>query len=403
MAYADTLTGAGNIAEQWSKEFFAYGMKNMFFSRFIGKPTKLIHAGKRPSQATIQTDPNSLIQLKMELMKEAGEAITFPIIAPLTGHGRVATPAALTTGSLEDHEEGILNYSYRQELCDWGHATRDQGPMTRQQASWDWDTVARQILALWFGQAMDAATYSALAGIAYVGDDEKPADAGGTPLIAAAAPSRKVTGGMKGGTFTAKATDALCDDEEYMCLEMIDHAKYTAVSTEPIMRPIIIDGQPWYLMFISSGQAKDLRANAGAGTGVIWSDVQMNANLRGLKNPLFTNALGAYNGVLLFEYQRCQTRIGVDGNQQNLVKNAFDAGDVLPVATWPEDGRSMHRGLFCGAGAAVHAYGAKPTFIRKDFDYGRQHGLAVNMLVGVGKPVFNAVDYSVMVVDTAVK
>lgn len=408
MAYTDTIISAGNIGEQWSADFFRYGLKNMFFSKFIGKPMKnLFYAGKKPGSVKILTDPNALIQLKMELLKKKGEAVTFPIIAPLAGHGRVATPAALTTGSLESHEEGVTDYSYRLELCDWGHATRDEGPLTRQQAAWDPDRVARTALELWFGQALDHATYCALAGLAFTGDDATPADVGGTALVAAAAPSRKLVGGMKSGTFTARTTDAVLDDQEYMCFEIIDEAKAQAVEDEPIMRPIIIDGQPWYMMFMSPGQARDLRANAGASTGIVWKDAQMYASTRGKANPLFTNALGAYNGVLLYEYQRCHMRCNESGADDAIAwtpaveGNYFDTSDILPTATWEGTLRFAHRALFCGACAAAHAWGKKPEFVGKNFDYGRQHGFAVKMLIGVGRPEFNSVDYGVMVVDTA--
>lgn len=405
MSYSDTEISAGNIVDQWSAEFFQYGLKNMFFSKFIGAPMKnLFWAGKTPGEVTILTNPNALIQLKMQLTKKKGDTVTFPRISPLVGHGRVAKPGTLDTGSLEDHEEGVTDYEFPVELRDWGHATRDEGPLVRQQAMWDPDRVARTALGLWFAQALDAATYCAMAGLSYTGDSATPADIGGTDLVTIAAPSRKIVGGMKAGTFTARTTDAALDDEEYMCLEMIDECVAQAESTEPIIRPIIIDGQPKYLMFLSPGQVRDLRANAGASTALIWSDTMMYAELRGNKNPLFTNAIGSYNNVLLYKYQRCQTRSNeTDGDSEDLTVTgtAFDTGDILTTGVWDETDRYAHRALFCGACAAVHAWGKKPEFVAKEFDYGRQHGFAVKMLLGIGRPEFNSVDYGVCVVDTA--
>jgi len=409
MSYTDTIISDENIGELWSADFFRYALKASFFSKFIGAPMKdIFWQGKKPDNVKILTNPNALIQLKMELITKKGEGITFPIIAPLTGHGRVSTPATekagSNTGSLEGHEEGVTDYSYRLELREWGHATRDEGPLTRQQAAWDPDRVARTALELWFGQALDAATYCAMAGLAYTGDSTTPADVAGTVLVAAAPPSRKITGGMTGGAFSAHETDAEIDDEEYMCLEMIDECVAQAEATEPIIRPIIVDGEPKYLMFLSPGQVRDLRANAGASTSVYWSDAMMQAEVRGKKNPLFTNALGSYNGVLLYKYQRAQTRSNeTDGDTPDytVTGNAFDSGDILPTSTWDETDRYAHRALFCGACAAVHGWGKKPEFVGKNFDYDRQHGLAVKMLLGIGRPEFNSVDYGVMVVDTA--
>ena len=392
MPYTPTTTTADLIAAQWSKDFFRYGMHNMFFGKFIGNPLKIGYTEQTPSTATILTDPNALIQMKMEMNHLPGDGITFPIVPPLTGHGRVATTGAPTTGSLEAHEEGILNYAWKATLKQWGHATKDINRLTRKHAAFEWDSIARMSLAQWFGRALDEATYSALAGLAYVGDDVTPGDVGGSDLVAQATPSRKLTGGMTAGTYTSRVTDAVIGVGEFMCLEMISDARRLAVLSEPTIRPIIIDGQPWYMMFLSPMQCADLKNNAGVSTGYTWGDAQMYAAKRGPKNPLFTHAMGAWDGVLLYEYQGCASRLG-DGAGAGIT-NTFDGADVVTNTV------TANRALFCGACAAVHAYGSMPKFVRKDFDYEMQHGLSVQTLIDVGRPEFNAVDYGVMVVDS---
>ena len=420
MAYADTITIAPNIASQWGKQFFRYGLKNSYFGRFLGSADPIAHKGKTPKEVTISTDANALIQLRMEMTKERGDGINFPMIRPLTGRGIVQLLDGTTAPMLEGREEGVLAYGYKSILKEVGHAVRDVGPLSRQIAEYDLDSVSRMALGMWWGRALDKMTYAALAGITYRGDLVTPAEVPPTGSIfrSAVAPhaaTRKLVGGMKAGTYTARLLDANLDDEEYMCLEIITDARIKAVANEPTIRPLMHNGEPWYLMFMHPHQVRDLKNNAGVGTGATWADAQKYAKERGANNPLFTGAIGAWDGVILFEYPGCMKASGVTGDVEELHEigtepNAFDTGDVITEAVFDDNGGAdwgvtcgAYRAVFCGACAAVHAYGSMPKFVGKDFDYGRQHGLSVQALLSVDNPVFNSIQYGTIVVDTAAK
>jgi N4-gp56 family major capsid protein len=373
---SDTTTISGLVAEKWSAKFFKYGLQNMFFGKFIGKSMNLNSVPKNHRPDLIQTSPEAMIQVVMDLTKEKGDGITFPLLAPLSGNGQV-------NGTLEGNEEGIDNYEWKQSVQDWGHATRDSGPLTRQQAAFEWDPAARETLATWYGRALDAATYCALAGLAFTGDN-------GTDLIAASAPSRKLVCGTLAatGVFDTHSTDAALLGTEYFSLDCVGYARRVAVASEPIIRPLRIDGEDMYLMFIHPYQAKALKASSD------WKTLQQSSVAYKLKkNPIFNGMLGVYDGVILYEYQRTQTRLGAGGATAT---ELFDAGD--PFANTVRGARA----IFAGQQAAVHAYASKPTFIRKDFDYNKKHGYAVTMLAGVGRPEFNSVDVGTMTVDTAI-
>ena len=376
---ADTTTISGLVAEQWSAKFFKFGLQNMFFSKFIGKTSNLNTVPKNQRPDLIRTDPNAMIQVVMDLTTKKGEGITFPLLEPLASNGQV-------NGTLEGNEEGITNYAWKQTVKDWGHATRDAGQLTRQQAAFAWDPAARETLARWHAIKLDAATYAALAGLSFTG-------ANSVDLVTASAPSRKLVCGNLAATdvFDTHTTSAALLATEYFSLDVVSYARRVAVASEPIIRPLRIDGEDMYLMFIHPFQAKALKDHAD------WKTVQQTASryLRS-KNPIFTGMLGVFDNVILYEYQRTQTRVG-DGGAEDLTTsgNTWDTGDSNA------NGVASARAIFAGAQAAVHAYASKPKFTRKDFDYGNKHGYAVRMLTGVGRPEFNSIDVGVMTVETA--
>ena len=149
-----------------------------------------------------------------------------------------------------------------------------------------------------------------------------------------------------------------------------------------------------YYMFLHPKQVRDLRYDAGGSVNITWKEAQMNAAARGAENLIFRNALGIYNDVALFEYPRVASRAGT-GAGEDLATNTFDTSDVV------KNGTTAYRALFCGAGAAVHAYGSMPDFVDKTFEYGTQKGRCLQTIIAIDRPEFNSIDYGVMSVDTA--
>lgn len=79
---------------------------------------------------------------------------------------------------------------------------------------------------------------------------------------------------------------------------VISRAKRKAMLHAPKVQPIKVDGMDKYIMLISPWAARDLKDDPK------WLAAQQNANVRGSKNPIFTGALGEYDGVILYEYER---------------------------------------------------------------------------------------------------
>jgi N4-gp56 family major capsid protein len=391
---ANSSITANLIVKQWSKQFFKYGLSKMFFSKFIGAYGEAFDPAMGDKRVTVLSDPNALIQIKMDLSRAPGDTITFPMLAPLTGHGRVQAATA-TNGSgkrvLEGNEEAMNQYSWPITLFEWAHSVVTMGKLMERQPAFSVSDSMTANLGLWWAKILDEATYDAMAGLGLVDD-------GSVAIVSAAAPSRKLTGGCTAGTVNYRVTDAALVTGEYMSFEMIDKARQNAMSdaSGPTIRPVILDGVETYFCFMSTKQANDLRNDAGASVNITWKEAQLHAAVRGRDNPIFrNNFLGFYNNVALFEYPNVASRTGT-GAGENLATNTFDTGDVV------YSGTEAHRALFCGACAAVHAYGSMPDFVDKLFQYDTQRGRSLQTICAIGRPEFNSIDYGVSVLDTDV-
>lgn len=163
-------------------------------------------------------------------------------------------------------------------------------------------------------------------------------------------------------------------------ITFIDKALANIRTATPTIRPIKIKGSEYYVGFLHPYQVYSLRTNATAGT-VTWYDVQK-AKLQGDgsdENPIFSGALGIYNGVVLHETNRLP---------------AMDAG-----------ADKTRRAVICGAQAASIAFGqdfgaGEASWTEKLFDYENQLGVSGGLIWGLKKMVFNSADFGTYVIAT---
>ena len=146
-------------------------------------------------------------------------------------------------------------------------------------------------------------------------------------------------------------------------------------------------------MFLHDYQVTDLRTDVNS-NGLDWQDLQIAAMQGGdiKDNPIFTGALGAYNGVILHETP--------------YVTNGVSSADGTAVA-------NTKRAVLCGAQAAMCAYGGDSgpsSFSWKEelFDYQNQLGVSGGSIYGIKKCVYtpeddsstNAEDFGTVVTST---
>jgi N4-gp56 family major capsid protein len=134
--------------------------------------------------------------------------------------------------------------------------------------------------------------------------------------------------------------------------------------------------------FLHDYQVTDLRINTSTGQ---WLDIQKSAMTGGQisDNPILTGALGEYNGVLLYRWNRIP---------------------VAPSSAVAGAG-NVRRAVLCGAQAIMLAFGqdnseSKFTWVEKLFDYDNRFGVAAGTIFGMKKTIFNSVDFATVVMPT---
>lgn len=332
----------------WSKKLMVESLKETYFSRFLGKGS------------------DSLIQIKDETSKSAGDRITFGLRMQLSGAGIQGD------ATLEGNEEALTTYSDNLLINQLRHAVRSAGKMSEQRVPFDVREEAMSGLKDWWSDRLDTAFFNQITGntavsdTRYTGNNSTIAPTTATPRIVVANQQQAE------GSLSATAS---CN----FSLRLIDRAVALAKTTSPLIRPIKVDGADKYVAFIHPYQTYQLRTDTSTGS---WQDFQKQglAGGEGRKNPIYTGAIGEYNGVVIHESTR------------------------LPAALAGATGG--RRAVLCGAQSAVFGFGrdqgsgTKANWYEEMFDYGNELGVSGGMIFGLKKTQFNSVDFGTIVMTS---
>lgn len=346
---ATTSYGVNNAlaVKAWSKKLFVDALKKTYFEKFMGKTA------------------TSLIQIKDEVSKGPGDRITIGLRMQLSGDG------VQGDGTLEGNEESLTTYSDNVYIDQLRHAVRSSGKMSEQRVPFSVRDEAKSGLEDWWAGRLDAWFFNQLAGNTAVSDTRY------TGNQAAVAPStnRKV--------FVNGSADESQTSTYVFNLNLIDKCVERAGIYSPTIRPIKVNGEDKYVMFLHPYQVYDLRTSTSSGQ---WLDIQKAAMMGGQidKNPIYTGALGEYNNVILHQAYRVPT--GVNSSTGAAIS-------------------TVRRAIFCGAQAACMAYGQKDqggemSWVEELFDYQNQLGVSAGMIAGLKKTQFNSEDFGTITVST---
>lgn len=169
---------------------------------------------------------------------------------------------------------------------------------------------------------------------------------------------------------SAANTQSSITANDKLTTTIISRAKRKAMMHAPKVQPIKVDGMDKYIMLVHPWAARDLKDDPK------WLAAQQNANLRGSKNPIFTGALGEYDGVILYEYER-----------------------VYSDSTGASSASVSHN-LLLGKQAACFAVTRPAKHIEQTDDYGNIAGNGIAFYGGIKKTKFNNQDYGVINVLT---
>jgi N4-gp56 family major capsid protein len=150
--------------------------------------------------------------------------------------------------------------------------------------------------------------------------------------------------------------------------------------------PLRIEGRNHYVLFVHPWQANDLKSHP------TYEAAQQYANVRGDKNPIFTGALGVWDGVIVHEHEYVPF---LDVSAEAGTANFAGDSDGLQAAV------DITRAVLCGRQAMAWAKAKYDKgWVEKSFDYDDKDGISTGILCGFQNVSFNSKLYGEIILDT---
>lgn len=331
----DTTAATGLVVQQWEDKFFSEYLHDGGFKPLMG------------------TDEYSVIQVKEDLTKKAGDSITIALVNRLTN-------AAVTgVSTLEGNEEDLTSRSMRIYVDKRRNAVRVP-EMAEQKSAISLRNAARPTLLNWAMEDTRDLIITALGSLNGTAFTSRTAAIADAWLVDNA--DRVVFGASSPGLTDLSADLANLDTTaDLFNATALDAMVLKAKTCNPKIRPMRDpgNGKRYYVAFANPHAFKNLRDSLD--TEVLASTVvQMEAS------KLFEGGDILWNGVIVKETDNIPiyANIGNGGTTE-----------VTPV-------------YLCGAQALAVAYAKRWTTKQETFDYGDKEGVAVEGIYGVRKVLF---------------
>lgn len=349
------FTGNLTAIKRWSRLLTREAIGRTWLRKFMG------------------TTPSSIIQIQRDLQKERGDEVRCDLLIQQAGYGQPGSTL------LKGNEEAMTYYQDR-VIIDQLRQGMIYGSLTQQRTVHDLRRDAKDNLADWWAKIMDEFMFAQLAG---------------TGAGNAALEDILTVGGAKdflGCPLTAVDANHVLDGTAApMVLANITILRERAKlgpSGDQIIRPIRTqDGEDIYVLVLHPAQITSLKNEASG-----WRTFVQNARERGTSNPLFTGAVGMWDGVLVYE--------------SNYVPRGADAAGRYVLAA---EGANNNYGVFLGAQAGLLAFGNPYsklnrmrdigevnelfTYTEDIDDYGERTGVGSAAIFGMKRAVYNSATY----------
>jgi N4-gp56 family major capsid protein len=354
----------------------AFAVNDAMAVKLWSKKTIAAERDTMDIQKLIGESQDSIIQEKTELRKSKGDQVTFALRAVTRGDGFGSGQKA------QGNAVALTHYSDSVVINELGQnvGVRSDNTIDAQRVQMNLREEAKDGLVEWWRQRKSVSFFNQVCG--YTPANTETVGSSGikyTGLNPVTAPTsgRIIRAG-------AVANDQSLTSGDTFTVSLIDKAKEIAGIGDNIIRPVMIGGQPKYVMYLDPAQVTSLRINAGTGG---WQDIAKAAMMGGeiTKNPIYTGALGEWNGVVLRSSQ--DVTLGV---------NASTGAAISTV----------RRAVLLGAQAAVIGYGKSNDngttyrWSEELFDHGREMEVSAWSIWGLKKVVFNSADFGTLVVST---
>lgn len=315
MAVGRKADYTAQIPTIWATDLFAEAENLTFWHNMEGPPGS--------SMPILRRD---------EFEKEAGDTIKFDIVLALTGAGQTGD-----TVLLEGNEEKLVFRQTSMTVDSLQHAVR-WSKLTQKLVTHNMRTTALNQLSKWLAGKLDNAIYTELSG-------------GGTTM-----PTKNL---WAAGTATTRNTVADTNAGGRLTLDTLTELKAYAqveLKIEPLRME---DGNEYFGLVCHPYAIMELKRD-----DTKWAQAQRDAQTRGANNPVFTGAVGMWDGVIIYT----STRVPRSNN-------------TVPIA--------VADNIFFGAQALSRGYGSYPDWTEEFFSYGQEVGIATWTLVGQKLNVFD--------------
>lgn len=365
----NTVSIDANRQELWSKTLMADVMRDVENAlRFT----------------TTEPDGNGVIHINTDLQKSKGDVQNFSLVARLDGDG--------VTGDdeLEGNEESMASYNEQVAIDQIRNAVRLKGKLDAQKVVYDQIKSARENLRIWMKEFIIRQIMLKAGGVTNTSLVDVNGKVIGTRATWSNTPAFIPDADTAAGTglryICAETTGAAnLAAADTMTLDLVTTAATKAKLADPMIQPISMNGDDFYVMYLHPLCARDIRKSAD------WKTAQQNARERSEKNPVFRGALGYWSNVLLLENEF------VPWLDISIAGNSFRG-----VATGTDYGADCARNLLMGKQAVVMAQAStSDALVLETFDYGNKDGVASSFIGGIQKTVYNNLEFGVISVDAA--
>lgn len=338
---AETYIPTGLTVQQWDEQYFREYLNQNFFRKFMGPGS------------------NSMVQVKEDLTKKPGDAVTFSLVNRLTGEAKGSSE------TLEGNEEDLTLRSQKLTVREYSHAVKFS-KFEEQKTAIPLRQAHKDALMDWNMELDRDNIIEALGsinGVAYASASEAQKDAWLTDntdrvLFGAAISNHSSLDHSTSLGNVDTTNDKLTPDA-------ISLMKRIAKAANPRIRPIrpksSIGGSDGYVLFAPTQMVRDLAANS------TFQQANRDAGMRGDENKLFTGADYIWENVYIYEIEDIPS-LGAVGNSSAVVRPCY----------------------LCGAQALGMAWAMRPQTVEEEFDYKRKMGLAIKQWYKVEKLRFGS-------------
>ena len=338
---ADTLVATGLRVQQWDDQFFREYFHDGRFKELMGE------------------GETSIIQVKEDLTKKAGDSLTYALVNRLTN--------AATTGNstMEGNEEDIASRSFRVYVEKYRNAVRIP-EMEEQKSAIGLRAAARPLLMDWATEHTREQYLTALGslnGTAFLSRTAAIADAWLVDNADRTVFGAYAAGGSAGGTDLSADLAQLDTTSDLFNTTALDAMILRAKVCNPKIRPMRDggNGKRYYVALANPHTFKNLRDSMD-------TEVLALTNVEAQASKLFDSGDLLWNGCIVKEIDNVPiyANIGNGGTTE-----------VSPV-------------YMLGAQALAFAIARRWQTVTEDFDYGDKHGVETSQIYGIRKMIFGS-------------